>query len=82
MWKIKWKYKPNDNSKIVILNTFFSLEYLFINGAEFLKFGILVLGKHFEGTVSEISHLGPIFYFMKKNLQNYVSKNGKMFPVF
>ena len=49
--------------KIVILNIFMNWNISFINGAEFLRFGILVLGNHLEGTVS---HLGPSFYFMKK----------------
>ena len=30
-----------------------------------MKFGILVVEDHLEGTVSHILYLGPSFYFMK-----------------
>ena len=66
MWKIKWDYKPNENLKIVFFNIFFlNWDISVRNGAKFIKFVILVVGGHTEGTVSQIFHLGPSFHFMK-----------------
>ena len=36
-----------------------------IDGAKFLTFDRLVVGCHLEGTMSQISYLGPSSYFMK-----------------
>ena len=35
------------------------------NRCKIMKIGRLVVKSHLEGTVSQISYLGPSFYFMK-----------------
>ena len=51
----------NCNFLNILLNRNISV----INGAKLIKFGIVVVGVHLDGTVSQIFHLWPSFYFMK-----------------
>ena len=44
---------------------FLNLNILVINGLNFTKYETPVVEGHSEGTVSQIFHLGPRFYFMK-----------------
>ena len=66
----------NCNFQHIFLNWNISIN----NGANFIKFGTLVVRGHLEGTVSQIFYLGPSFYFMKS--RKLGCKNIKIFPVF
>ena len=58
--KIIWEFK-NCNFLYIFLNWIISVIY----GANFIKFGTLIVEDYSEGTVSQIFYLGSSFHFMK-----------------
>ena len=57
----------NNKSKNVIINNyFFNVDFSITEACTALKFLLLSLHIHLEGTVPQIFNLGPSFYFMAK----------------
>ena len=60
------RYLENKSKNVIFDNNFLNVNFSITRAYTAFRFCLLSVHTHLEGTVSQISYLGPSFYFMKK----------------
>ena len=70
---IEWRILNDKSENLIFDKYFFNVNSSIIKTYTDFKFCLLSLHTHLEGTMSQISHLGPSFYFMVKIGKHFIN---------